>query len=67
MAVECLTDGVFSRASDVWAWAVLCWEVTALGRQPYSALPNHAVMRYVRGGGTLQRPNNCPIPLLVFF
>ncbi|XP_077293792.1 receptor protein-tyrosine kinase sevenless [Arctopsyche grandis] len=65
MAVECLTDGVFSRASDVWAWAVLCWEVTALGRQPYSALPNHAVMRYVRGGGKLQRPNNCPIPLFM--
>lgn len=60
MAVECLTDGVFSRASDVWAWAVLCWEVCALGMQPYAALSNHAVMRYVQGGGTLLRPLNCP-------
>lgn len=66
MAVECLTDGVFSRASDVWAWAVLCWEVATLGQQPYSALLNHAVMRYVRGGGTLQRPPNCSMPLYVF-
>ncbi|KAM3965054.1 LOW QUALITY PROTEIN: receptor protein-tyrosine kinase sevenless [Aphomia sociella] len=60
MAVECLVDGVFSCQSDVWAWAVLCWEVLSLGQQPYPARTNRQVLAYVRAGGTPDRPPNCP-------
>lgn len=35
MAVECLVDGVFSCQSDVWAWGVLCWEVSYLLKTSY--------------------------------
>ncbi|KAJ2951162.1 hypothetical protein O0L34_g5554 [Tuta absoluta] len=60
MATECLVDGVFSCQSDVWAWGVLCWEVLSIGQQPYPARTNRQVLAYVRSGGTLDRPPNCP-------
>lgn len=60
MAPESLMDGVFTCQSDVWAFGVLIWEVMTLGQQPYPARTNIEVLHYVRGGGRLGRPNNCP-------
>ena len=42
------------------AFGVLMWEVLTLGQQPYPARTNLEVLHFVRGGGRLDRPDNCP-------
>lgn len=60
MPPESLVDGVFTSQSDVWAFGVLMWEITSLGQQPYPAMSNVDVLKYVSEGKRLPRPVNCP-------
>ncbi|XP_017769031.1 PREDICTED: proto-oncogene tyrosine-protein kinase ROS isoform X2 [Nicrophorus vespilloides] len=60
MAPESLVDGVFTCQSDVWAFGVLLWEIMTLGQKPYPARGNVEVLHYVRGGGRLGKPTDCP-------
>ncbi|KFM82025.1 Proto-oncogene tyrosine-protein kinase ROS, partial [Stegodyphus mimosarum] len=60
MAPESLVYGVFTSQSDVWSFGVLLWEVMTLGQQPYPARSNMEVLHYVRDGGRLDKPENCP-------
>ncbi|KAL1489268.1 hypothetical protein ABEB36_014201 [Hypothenemus hampei] len=60
MAPESLLDGVFTCQSDVWAFGVTLWEIMTLGQQPYQARSNLEVLHYVRGGGRLGKPKDCP-------
>lgn len=66
MSPESLVDGVFTSQSDIWAFGVLCWEIMTLGQQPYPARNNVEVLHYVREGGRLERPTDCPDELYVF-
>ncbi|XP_067848326.1 proto-oncogene tyrosine-protein kinase ROS-like [Heptranchias perlo] len=60
MAPESLIDGLFTNQSDVWSFGILMWEVMTLGQQPYPARTNLEVLHFVRTGGRLEKPNNCP-------
>ncbi|XP_023240042.1 proto-oncogene tyrosine-protein kinase ROS-like [Centruroides sculpturatus] len=60
LSPESLMDGVFTTQSDIWAFGVLLWEVMTLGQQPYPARSNLEVLQYVREGGHLDKPDNCP-------
>ncbi|XP_037919299.1 protein sevenless isoform X2 [Hermetia illucens] len=60
MSPESLVDGVFTSQSDIWAFGVLCWEIMTLGQRPYPARNNIEVLQYVRDGGRLDRPADCP-------
>ncbi|RWS08705.1 Proto-oncogene tyrosine-protein kinase ROS-like protein [Dinothrombium tinctorium] len=60
MAPESLVDGVFTTQSDIWSFGVLIWEVLTLGQHPYTARANIEVWNYVRSGGRLEVPKNCP-------
>lgn len=60
MAPESLADGVFTADSDVWSYGVVLWEMATLAEQPYQGLANDAVLEFVKTGGTMQRPKECP-------
>ncbi|XP_078617341.1 proto-oncogene tyrosine-protein kinase ROS-like isoform X1 [Branchiostoma floridae x Branchiostoma japonicum] len=60
MSPESLVDGVFTNQSDVWSFGVLLWEIMTMGNQPYPARTNLEVMHFVRSGGRLDKPYNCP-------
>ena len=55
-----MADQRFSAKSDVWAYAVTCFEVWTGGATPYGALNNARVMQFVKDGGKLPIPPFCP-------
>lgn len=59
MAPESLYDNVFTCKSDVWSFGVLMWEVVTLGSTPYPGLSAADVMRKVRDGHRLDKPEHC--------
>ncbi|XP_072756793.1 proto-oncogene tyrosine-protein kinase ROS-like isoform X2 [Anoplolepis gracilipes] len=63
MAPESFVDGIFTSQSDVWAFGVVMWEIMSLGEQPYSTRNDFQVIEYVRSGGKLLQPLNCPSTL----
>ncbi|KAM0730461.1 Tyrosine-protein kinase transforming protein ros [Formica fusca] len=61
MAPESLVyGGIFTSQSDVWSFGILMWEITSLGEHPYIGRTNLEVIDYVRTGGRLPMPLNCP-------
>jgi serine/threonine protein kinase len=60
MAPETLRDGKFSSASDVWSFGVVLWEMVTLAEQPYQGMGNDGAMKYIKNGGTMEKPNECP-------
>ncbi|BES91403.1 tyrosine-protein kinase receptor [Nesidiocoris tenuis] len=60
MAPESLKDGVFTTQSDAWSYGVVLYEMATLASQPYQGLSNEQVLRYVIGGGIMERPDDCP-------
>lgn len=63
MPPEAFLDGIFTSKTDVWSFGVLLWEVFSLGLMPYTGLPNRDVMQLVTGGGRLDAPSGCPLPI----
>lgn len=63
MAPESIFDGKFSSKSDVWAFAVTCWEVFSLGRSPYSGLGPYELVPFIEGGNRLSKPALCSEPM----
>lgn len=59
MAPESLYDNIFSVKSDIWSYGVLIWEVVTLGSTPYPGISAADVMRRVRDGYRLEKPEHC--------
>jgi len=60
---EVLVKSCYSTRSDIWAAAVVMWEVLSGGQRPYRGLTAEQAGVYVMNGGRLERPVNCPLRL----
>ncbi|XP_068621207.1 uncharacterized protein [Battus philenor] len=56
MAPESLALGIFSPASDVWAFGVLLYEIVTFGSLPFQGLSNAEVLARVKAGHTADLP-----------
>ncbi|XP_049872968.1 fibroblast growth factor receptor 3-like isoform X2 [Pectinophora gossypiella] len=56
LAPEAIIQSQYSNATDVWAFAVLLWEIATLGGFPYAELSNHEVPPFLAQGGRLPKP-----------
>uniref|UniRef100_A0A034WTS2 receptor protein-tyrosine kinase n=1 Tax=Bactrocera dorsalis TaxID=27457 RepID=A0A034WTS2_BACDO len=59
MAIESLYDNIFSVKSDIWSFGILMWEIVTLGSTPYPGISAADVMRKVRDGYRLEKPEHC--------
>jgi serine/threonine protein kinase len=63
-APEVLEHNLFSSASDVWSFGILCIEVFTLGARPFGGWADSMVVAQVASGFTPTIPPTCPA---VFF
>ena len=54
-----LTFSIFFRKSDVWSFGVLMWEIITLGSTPYPGMSGSEVMKKVKEGHRLEKPEHC--------
>jgi FMS-like tyrosine kinase 1 len=61
MAVESIRDKVFNTKSDVWSFAVLCWEFFSLGGNPYPGMEvDEEFYKKLKHGYRMDKPKTCP-------
>jgi proto-oncogene tyrosine-protein kinase Ret len=66
MAPESILERVYTSASDVWSFGVLCWEVYSLGEAPYPRKTAEEVLIALAKGYRMERPPLCPENMYVF-
>ncbi|GAB6027068.1 hypothetical protein CHUAL_013794 [Chamberlinius hualienensis] len=59
MAPESLYDNIFSSKTDVWSFGVLMWEIVTLGSTPYPGMASGEVIKKIRDGYRLEKPEHC--------
>uniref|UniRef100_A0A913IFD1 receptor protein-tyrosine kinase n=1 Tax=Strongyloides stercoralis TaxID=6248 RepID=A0A913IFD1_STRER len=59
LAIETLTQTIFNHATDVWAFAVTCWEILTFGQAPYQGISLSDIKDHLLSGNRLEQPNNC--------
>lgn len=59
MALESLEDYSYTSESDVWSYGVVLWEIQTRGQVPYAALGGQEIVRKLRRGERLPKPDGC--------
>ncbi|CAL1260865.1 unnamed protein product [Larinioides sclopetarius] len=59
MAPESLYDNIYTTKTDVWSFGVVMWEIVTLGSTPYPGMAAGDVMRKVREGYRMEKPEHC--------
>ncbi|XP_059350269.1 fibroblast growth factor receptor 1-like [Daphnia carinata] len=61
IAIESLTDRIFSSQSDDWSYGILLWELFSLGKVPYSGMEaGHLLIKTIQQGYRMEKPENAP-------
>ncbi|XP_051509589.1 ephrin type-A receptor 3-like isoform X1 [Myxocyprinus asiaticus] len=58
MAIESLSESVYTTKSDVWSFGITMWEITSRGRTPYPGVPNHELLDLLECGHRLKQGEN---------
>jgi len=56
---EALNYQKFSKASDVWSFGVVIWEILESGKVPYPDKTNKEVIQAINDGFRMEKPKNC--------
>lgn len=57
LALECISDHVFSTYSDVWAFGIVLWELFTLAKVPYPGMDANETLYFkLRDGYRLEQP-----------
>ncbi|XP_041972699.1 vascular endothelial growth factor receptor 1 isoform X2 [Aricia agestis] len=56
LAIECMTDRIFSTQSDVWSFGVVLWELFSLAKTPYPNVSPTSFLQYLNDGHRLEKP-----------
>ncbi|XP_027894335.1 ephrin type-A receptor 1 isoform X2 [Xiphophorus couchianus] len=59
MAIESLSESVYTTKSDVWSFGVTMWEIVSRGKTPYPAVHNHELLDLLLSGHRLKPPAEC--------
>ncbi|KAG5675702.1 hypothetical protein PVAND_005585 [Polypedilum vanderplanki] len=59
MAPEALKFHIYSVETDVYAYGILCWEISSFGITPYPTLSGRQVIRGVMNGLRPEIPSSC--------
>ncbi|KAM9335635.1 tyrosine-protein kinase receptor TYRO3 [Symphorus nematophorus] len=59
MAMESLSESVYTTKSDVWAFGVTMWEIVSRGRTPYPGVHNCELLELLVSGHRLKPPEDC--------
>ena len=63
MAPEAVLERLYTTASDVWSFGILCWEVFSFGTTPYPRMGVNDVILALAQGYRMPRPEDCPSDL----
>ncbi|XP_036453728.1 tyrosine-protein kinase receptor TYRO3 [Colossoma macropomum] len=55
MAIESLSESIYTSKSDVWSFGVTMWEIVSRGRTPYPGISNHELLEMLDGGYRLKQ------------
>ncbi|XP_017260936.2 tyrosine-protein kinase receptor TYRO3 [Kryptolebias marmoratus] len=59
MAIESLSESVYTIKSDVWSFGVTIWEIVSRGKTPYPGVHNYELLDLLLSGHRLKPPVNC--------
>ncbi|KAJ1106099.1 hypothetical protein NDU88_003502 [Pleurodeles waltl] len=60
MAIESITEYIYTTKTDVWSFGVTMWEVLSCGKTPYPGVANHEMYLHLQGGHRMEKPPMCP-------
>lgn len=59
LALECITERIFTVKTDVWAFGIMAWEVMSYGTIPYGEATNAQMKGLIEKGVRPEKPKAC--------